>query len=115
MIRQLTNGNISVQKLNQSCKVYYSTNKCVFYSVKMCKIRNVPIKLIKWKTIGVVLPSMHPHDMLFLIPITFMNTDIIEHEVRYMLSIIPEQMNAENKRVIIQNHVQAIINRMFNV
>jgi hypothetical protein len=87
----------------------------VFYSVKMCKIRNVPIKLIKWKTIGVVLPSMHPHDMLFLIPITFTNTDIIEHEVRYMLSLIPEQMNAENKRVIIQNHVQAIINRMFNV
>jgi hypothetical protein len=32
-----------------------------------------------------------------------------------MLSLIPEQMNAENKRVIIQNHVQAIINRMFNV
>ena len=73
------------------------------------------LRATKWKTIGVVLPSMHPHDMLFSIPITFMNTDIIEHEVRYMLSIIPEQMNAENKRVVIQNHVQAIINRMFNV
>lgn len=79
----------------------------------MCKIKiKAKDKLVPWLNFGAGMPQLHPLLIDLLVP-PYVNFQLIQTEGNRFFELLPFDMPNEEKKIIIQRHLQIFLNRHY--